>query len=279
MVRNITPGKIIPFVLLFCGMCSHDASVRLSLEFSTAQTWRYAVDARVSGTVGAQTTGRTFESAVQCTLLGAPDLKKNTLLHVTVTPQPHFSSNILNEVELENLVSQAREIRLSCNPGDGMIVPDDTSEMPMIRIGEWDVFQDIVKTLPSLPKIRVKPGATWDREKTIPLSTRHGDAAGHLIQSFCLDSVYPGPAGKKNASISWKFSYRLELRGADNPATAEGSGIIARMPQKGSGTGHALINISDKALENASMSFSVPLSSEGSYRISWNETISLRRIN
>ena len=170
-------------------------------------------------------------------------------------------------------MAQSREVRLACNLRDGMVAPEDSSALPLIRIGEWDIFKDLAKTIPALPKIAVGPGATWDREKAIPIDTRHGSATGHLLQSFRLDSIALAASGKRIAHVGWTFTYLVEVhdRGAN--------GFLDSLPSKGNGTGVALINVDDKTLETASMSFSVAAPPEGAYRISWDEDILMRRVN
>jgi hypothetical protein len=259
------------FLIVLIAGCSHDRNVELSLDFSRAPQWRYALDASVRGTIETAHVPRAFTSTAQCTLRCLVDAKNVALLHVSV-PYAHFTSNILNDAELENLMSQSREVRLACNLRDGMIAPEDTSSLPMIRIGEWDIFKDLAKTIPALPKTAVKPGATWDREKAIPIDTRYGPAVGHLLQSFRLDSIALPASGTRVAHVGWTFTYLVEVRNRD------ANGILDSMPSKGNGTGVALINLDDKTLETASMSFSIAAPTEGTYRISWDETISMRRV-
>jgi hypothetical protein len=270
-VQSIRYEIVLSCLLIYAAGCSRNASVDLTIDFSKAPAWRYTLDARVSGTIAGADTQRAFASAAACTLRGTVDAKNSSLLHVSV-PSARFTSNVLSDAELENLMSQSREVHLACNLRDGTIAPDDSGAMPLIRIGEWDIFKDLVKTIPALPKIKVAPGATWDREKEIPLATRRGDGTGHLMQSFRLDSIMTDAGGKTVARIRWNFTYQVELRDRDT------AGLLDRIPSKGSGTGRARINVSDKTLEHASISFIVPQASEGTYRISWKEDISLNLV-
>jgi hypothetical protein len=255
-------------MIAFLVGCSPDRAVELTIDFSRTPQCRYALDASVRGTIMTARDHRVFTSAAQCTLLGSTDAKDVALLHVSV-PYAHFSSTILNDAELQNLMSQSREVRLACNLRDGMIASEDSTALPLIRIGEWDIFKDLAKTIPALPKIAVEPGATWDREKAIPIDTRYGSAIGHLFQSFHLDSIPEGVT----AVVRWGFTYRLELR--DHDAAA----LLDSMPSQGTGAGMARINVNDKSLESASIDFSVPDAGKGMFRISWDEKISLRRVN
>jgi hypothetical protein len=260
------------FVIVFCPACSRNDSVKLSLDFSKAKEWRFCLDGRINGTVGAEGSRRHFESAARCTLLATVDPKNSAVLHVSVASAA-FTSDILGDAELENLMAQSRDARVRCDLAGGSVAPDDTAALPLVRIGEWDVFKDLAKTIPALPKIPVRPGATWDRERAIPLDIRQGNATGHLIQSFCLDSVSAaGNAGTRTAYVRWDFTYRLELHEADR------AGLLKRMPGLGKGTGFARINIDEGTLESACMSFSVSDAAEGKFRMSWKEEISLNLI-
>jgi hypothetical protein len=260
------------FLVVCIAGCSRDRSVELTLDFSRAPQWRYALEASVHGTIATAQARRAFMSAAQCTLLCTVDAKNVALLHVTV-PYARFSSNMLDDAELENLMEQAREVRIACNLRDGMIAPEDSAALPLIQIGEWDVFKDLATTIPALPKIAVKPGATWDREKAVPIDTRHGTAMGHLLQSFRLDSIALPASGKRVAHVGWSFTYLVDLR-----RDRDANGFLDSMPSKGNGTGGALINLDDKTLETASMSFSVASPKDGTFGISWDENISLNLV-
>jgi hypothetical protein len=255
------------FLALSAG-CGNSNSVKLSLDFSKKPEWRYALSAAVSGTISSADTQRTFSSAAQCTLSGKPDAKNPAVLHASVVSVA-VTSNILGDAEITNLKEQAKAARLSCALADGAILPEDSSAMPVVKIGEWDLYKDLATTVPALPKIAVRPGAVWERERSLPLDTKQGSAVGHLLQSFCMDSSRKNASGADIASLSWKFVYRVELRERDT------LGLYAGVPTAGSGTGSAIVNVTAKTLERASVHFAVPAASQGKFRISWNEDITL----
>jgi len=262
-------------LLVLCVGCSRTGSFDLTLDFSKVAAVRYSLDATVHGSITAEGATRPFESGARCTLLcaaGPAGARNKGLLQCTV-PSARFSSTILDSAELENLGVQSREVKLTFDTRDARIAVDDTASLPLIRIGEWDVFKDLAATIPALPKIRVAPGATWDRERAIPLDIRQGVAVGHLAQSFRLDSVSQGIKGAQGARIamvSWNFTYRIEIRDRDTSAS------LSRMPSSGKGTGIARIDVDRRTLESASMRFSVAAPQAGAYRISWDEDIALK---
>jgi hypothetical protein len=258
-------------ILLIAVSCATDSGIVLTIDFSGRTLWRYCLEAGIDGAIASADTQRTFSSAARCTLSGSPDPSRPGLFHATVGPV-HMTSNILSAEEIENLKEQARGMRFTCSLQDGTIAPDDSSLAPFVKIGEWDIFKDLAKTVPALPRTKVRKGSTWDRERTIPLETKHGNAAGHLFQSFSLDSVYKDRKNKTYAVVRWRFSYQIE------PRTPDTAGYLDKLPSKGAGSGMALVDVSDKALQNASVNFTVPSASEGMFRISWKESISLRLV-
>jgi|WetSurMetagenome_2_1015567.scaffolds.fasta_scaffold00186_13 hypothetical protein len=254
--------------LLLLFYCSDLGSVKLSLDFSKKPEWRYSLSAAVYGTIASADTQRAFSSAARCTLSGRPDAKRPGVLHASVA-SVSVASNILDDAAVRNLTEQVKSVRLSCALADGVILPEDSSAVPVVKIGGWDLYKDLAKTVPALPGMAVRPGAVWERERIIPLDTKQGGATGHLFQSFCLDSLGAGPSGGKTAALSWKFSYHVELREHDT------LGLYGGVPTEGSGTGRAVVDVTGKTLETASVHFTVPAPKQGKFRISWNEDITL----
>jgi hypothetical protein len=273
VLRRLAAGFLLVWAL--CAGCSRQGSYDLTLDFTGAPAWRYSLDATVRGSITAESVTRAFTSGARCTLLcsvDAKDAKRNNLVRCRV-PFARFSSTILDIAELENLALQSREVKLTFDTRNASIAADDTASLPLIRIGEWDVFKDLAKTIPVLPKMRVSPGATWDRERSLPLDIRQGAAVGHLLQSFRLDSIVPGAQGGRVAVVGWHFTYNVEMRGPD------ASGVLSRMPSSGKGRGTARIDLDRKSLQSASMEFSVAAPASGAYRISWDEDIALNLVH
>jgi len=257
------------FAIALCGfvLCSCDRGINLSPDFSSQPQWKYAFNASVNGSISSVDTQKTFASAASCTLLATGDKTKPGVIHASAE-DIRITSNMLDEAAIANLILQAQSVRLSCDIQNGTIVPNDSTDVPMIHIGEWDILRDLAYALPSLPKIKVRKGKSWDRERSMPLSTKYGNATGHLMQTFSLDSIFK-KNGATYATVTWRFTYRIEYWKTDSIH------ILEKLPSKATGTGVALINLSAKAVEHASASFSVPLAREGIYKIGWNEQVSL----
>jgi hypothetical protein len=248
--------------------CGDPGNVKLSVDFSKRAEWRYAMAATISGSIASADTQLSFASAAQCSLSGKPDLKNSSVLHASVAAVS-ISSNILGNAEMQNLKDQAKTVRLACALADGTIMPEDSSSIPVVRIGEWDLYKDLAKTIPSLPKIAIRPGFVWERQADLPLDTKQGNAVGHLFQSFSLDSVRGKSSDAQTAFLSWRFTYRVEFK--DHTA----AGMYASVPTAGTGRGQAIVDVTNKMLLSASVHFDVPATTQGMFRISWKEDITL----
>lgn len=265
-VKNVLCGLVLS-IAVFCGK---QEQVRLIVDFSSQREWRYTLTVDLRGVIAAPDTQRDFSTNAQCCLLGTPVAGQAAMLHVRAC-SVSVAAPLLSDAEKINLIRQCNDAQFTVNVGKGTIMPDDPADMPLIKIGEWDLYKDVAKVLPALPQGRVRKGFSWDREKQIPLETKQGSAMGHLFQSFTLDSVFTDRRASRMALVSWRFTYGVEVKSADT------AGRLGDVPSKGSGQGAALLNISDKTLEKASIHFSVPSTRQGKISISWKEDIELTR--
>jgi hypothetical protein len=243
----------------------------LIVDFSSQREWRYTLTVDLRGAIAAPDTQRDFSTNARCCLLGAPVAGQSAMLHVRAC-SVSIAAPLLSDAEKNNLIRQCNDAQFTVNVGKGTIMPDDPADMPLIKIGEWDLYKDVAKVLPALPQGRVRKGFSWDREKQLPLETKHYNAMGHLFQSFILDSVFMDRRASRMALVSWRFTYGVEVKSDDTAGRLGGD-----LPSKGSGEGSALVNLSDKTLERASIHFSVPSTRQGKISISWKEDIELIR--
>ena len=256
--------------LLAGAFCGNREPVRLTVDFSSQREWRYTLSVDMRGDIATADARRGFSSNARCCLLGRPVAGEPATLHISAC-SVSIAAPLLSDAEKTNLARQCNEAKFTVDVGRGTIMPDDPDDMPLVKIGEWDLYKDVGKVLPALPQGRVRKGYSWEREKLMPLETKRGGAVGHLLQSFTLDSIFIDRQARRAAMVSWRFTYGVEVKSAD------ASGRLSDVPTKGSGQGSALLNISDKTLEKASIHFSVPSTREGKITISWKENIELTR--
>jgi hypothetical protein len=267
-IKNIACGLALSAVV-FCGKREQ---VRLTVDFSSQREWRYVLAVDLRGVIAAPDTQRDFSTNARCRLVGTPVAGQAALLHVRAC-SVSITAPLLSDPEKNNLIRQCDGAQFTVNVVKGTITPDDPADMPLVKIGEWDLYKDVAKVLPALPQGRVRKGFSWDREKQAPLETKLGNVVGHLFQSFTLDSIFTDRRASRMAMVTWRFTYGVDVKPADTAGYLGGGGF------KGVGQGDALLNISDKTLEKASIHFSVPSIRQGRITISWKEDIELIRQN
>jgi hypothetical protein len=192
------------------------------------------------------------------------------------TSQTIVRSNFLSEQDRVNLTRQMENNTLYFSSKDGAFDAADTAVQPLINVGGWNLFRSFARVVPMLPENRVHVGSTWDRERTFPLETDHGNAMGWLYQSFTLDSIAEVDSHRLGF-ISWTFSYRIQ------PDKSDTATILDTLPLKGSGAGSALIDCTSKILIKAHALFEVPpvasLPSKALLKASWHESVHLELVN
>jgi hypothetical protein len=265
-IKNAAFGLALS-AFVFCGQ---RGLVGLTVDFSSQREWRYTLSVDLRGTIATPDTQRDFSSNAGCRLIGSPVPGQYAMLHVRAC-SVDIAMPLLSDAEKNNLIRQCNNVQFTLNLDKGSITPDDPDDLPLVKIGEWDLYKDMAKVLPALPRGMVRKGFSWDREKQMPIETKHGSGVGHLFQSFTLDSIFIDPKGSRMAIVTWKFTYGVEVKSVDS------AGRFGDVPVKGGGQGNALLNISGKTLEKASIHFSVPSTKQGKIKISWEEDIKLIR--
>jgi len=247
-------------------VCTHDASVSIGIDFTSRAQWRYSASAEISG-FAANAAGRSdYAGALICRLTGAPRSSEPQRCDLSVS-DCRVSSDFLNEAQIRNLVEQFQGTRLILDMNAATIAAADTTMVPVFMIGEWDLFRSFAKALPALPGAPVRAGSSWEREKTLPIGTVYGNAAGHLYQRFLVDSVYRRGDDATVAAVSWTYSYRIE------PEKADTAGMFAKIPLVGNGRGAAIFNIARKCLESAQVSFETDTAATIA---GWRENVALK---
>lgn len=267
-----------PISLLFCLVflaCQQTERISLAVDFSKAAQWRYMLGIDITGNLQAGDSSHDFSSSLRTYLNGEVSARDSNSVHFK-TSQTIITSNFLDEQERVNLTRQLENNTLYFSSKDGAFDAADTSVQPLINVGGWNLFRSFARVVPLLPENPVHVGSTWDRERTFPLETDHGDAVGWLYQSFTLDSIATNDSSRC-AFISWTFSYRIQ------PDKSDTATMLDSLPLKGSGNGGALIDCTRKVLIKADAFFDIPpvtaLPSSAELKASWRESVHLEMVN
>jgi hypothetical protein len=272
MICHFRSGAMIVALLCIVASmvsCSTRKQVTIQIDFSSTDRWKYLMEVAVNGSFIHGDTAESFSNTARCDLVGSPVSDKHSSLKFSIA-NVAIASNVIDSAEILNLTRQFEGVAMIYSGSGGELVPLDTANLPVVHIGGWDLYHTMARIVPALPQRQVAVGNSWEREKQIPLNSSLGKGIGHLYQSFTLDSIAGGSHDPVMAFISWKFSYRVEFTQKDS------SGMSNDIPLLGSGTGHAVFNISGKYLEEAQIVFSVPRNKQSRVTMEWSEKASMR---
>jgi hypothetical protein len=271
-------NRSISFCFVVCLVlfsCHRTERITLGVDFSKAPLWRYMLGIDITGNLQEGTYSHDFTSSLRTYLKGELSPHDSNSVHFK-TSQTIITSNFIDEQTRLNLTRQLENNTLFFSSRDGAFDAADTSVQPLINVGGWNLFRSFARVVPLLPENPVHVGSTWDRERTFPLETDHGNAVGWLYQSFTLDSIAKVESAQC-AFISWTFSYRIQ------PDKSDTATMLDTLPLKGSGNGTALIDCTNKVLIKAHAVFEVPpvtaLPSAAQLKASWHESVHFELVN
>ncbi|MBD3391904.1 MAG: hypothetical protein GF418_07540 [Chitinivibrionales bacterium] len=249
--------------------CAQRERVSLSVDFTARDEWHYDFALTVGGRVSLGDSVSSFGNTMRCRLVGRGDTTDPTLVHAT-TRDVSLESALLREDEAADVRRRLEVFDISYSLRDGFAGLPDSTPVPVVGAGHGELYRHFFKMMPLLPDGRVRPGFSWEREKKLPIPTKHGDAIGHVYRSFTFDSLRRAENGHRLAYLSWSLSYALD------PQDVDTSGFLDDMPRKGKGAGSAVLDVDDKALLRARVEFTVPQGGqEGVFSIDWQEHASI----
>jgi hypothetical protein len=175
----------LPSCLLFL---QKSGRIYLEIDFDSAKTWRYLLGVDIKGKIVSDSVPQIFNSSLR-TFLQSGLSPENRKVITFKAEQTRINSDFLVEQEIRNLEQQFDNVSLLFSPRDGSLDLTDTTDVPVINIGGWDLSGVLLKFF-CISGGPVAPGDKWDRDRQFPIETSHGDAVGHLYQSFIFDSIY-----------------------------------------------------------------------------------------
>ena len=252
MIRNSASLAIaaVAVALLAAAGCGRREKVRIELDFSKANEWRYMLGADVYGTPTKADSGQYFSGSLRAYLQGLPGDAVTGPLRCGFT-DVNLVAPFLSESERGDVVRRLSELRVSVS--ENGVTFNDTSGIPGVLAGGWDILRAPARVIPAMPNADMSVGSSWEREQRFPLSIPNGEAEGLMYQLYMLDSLYRNDSGIRVAAISWAFSYRVATK-----ENNEESGNSKRMyPLIGSGRGSAELDIARKKLVKSQATFQV----------------------
>jgi hypothetical protein len=246
--------------------CNRNEPVSLELDFSSRPQWCYTVNVDVRGRGALADGGRAFGATAAGSFCAAPAAGARVDIAFR---DMRIGGDLFAPAEAANLERRLASDTVRFVWRSGILSPQDTTELPALRVGDWSLQRVLARTVPSLPAGPVAVGSTWEAERWLPLRGAFGDGVGHLYQVFTLDSVTTGSAGRL-AHVSWTFSYRVEV------LREESAGSFASVPRAGKGSGRATLSLNGRFLQDALVLFHAPVDSGDTAALHWTEQSEIR---
>jgi hypothetical protein len=245
--------------------CAKEKAVFLRVDFSKRPSWNYRVNVRIGGWVQAEGQRHNYAGDLACRLTGTGRHDQPEVLDLHIADAA-ITGDFLSEAERHNFVQQLEEAPFRLDAREGLLVPLDTTILPILMIGEWDLFRSFARALPTLPGSAATAGTTWERQRDFVFAGLLGTSVGHLFQQFRCDSLWQNKAHETIAAVSWIFTYEIEPEAKDL--------MLSRFPLKGKGAGAALLNTTGNYLQR--IDANLTMASSDSAVAAWKEEVSIK---
>jgi hypothetical protein len=239
--------------------------VDIELDFSTRSSFCYEMWVDVEGSVGPGADNG-FRNSAHGAVCLRPVGEDGTLS--ARMGSLDVVSDLLDTTQLLDIRRRLQADSLRVRWAEGSLAPVGSAIPVSVAVGEWDLYHVVARAVPSLPSGAVEPGATWERQRRVPLAASFGNAVRHIYRAFTLDSVVRSD-GSRHAHVSWRLSQGIELE--DETRSAVPGGI----PMRGKGRGGAVIDLDAGALLSAWTAFDAA-GGQDSAAVRWTERVEVR---
>ncbi|MDR0305770.1 MAG: hypothetical protein LBI42_02920 [Chitinispirillales bacterium] len=260
-------GIPLSLLVLFWGGCGSKEKVLLEIDYSGAADWQYLLGADIYGTavVSQDSAPQAFSGSLRTYLHGLKDGSDSSVIRFGLKDVT-FIAPFLSDDEKEDIYNRLTVMQVLLSQ-DGISL-SDTTGMPGVLSGGWDIMRCVARVVPVLPNAEMAVNSSWEREQRFSLSLPEGRGDVHLYQFFTLDSLYNN-RGVLSAALSWAFNYRVSLIDDDAPS-------LRKYPLSGSGRGNAVLDIKKKRLFKSKANFQVAHSQNPGYEL--NEVVHLEAV-
>ncbi len=233
-------------------------TVLLKLNYAAKQNWTYALDYKseclFSG-VGPETSKKT---AITCDITGELSTEKDKIL--TRTANFNIESDLYDSSVISSLTEKTSSVNYALNLIDGSPVVENNIDLSD-GAPEWNIYMQLARLIPDMPQQPVKKGYTWDRNASLPLQSPYGKIQCEIYRLFKVEKI---SSKGDSVEISWQFKYSSSEK-------FDSTRITKYVPVAGSGSGNAIIDVTNGFIIKASMEFQTPVAKINKARINWTE--------
>jgi hypothetical protein len=243
-----------------------DDAVMLKIDYSGKKQCDYAVDYTSQGSFKQKDSLSSKSTAVRCIVRGA--MEKPDRLAVKVD-SVEIKSDVYNDDVKNDLREKLLKSEYSISLASGFPSIDTSAKMLAAGYLQWDLYRQLAKLLPILPKRPVKPGFTWERTFSIVLPTARGSVPCEVYRFYTFKKLQGD-----TAIVSWDFRYT-----ASEKKAADSADVLNRIPVAGKGSGSAILDVRNRCILRAEMEFAAPVAVVGEVSVTWKEKAVFSLIN
>lgn len=171
-----------------------------------------------------------------------------------------IQSTQYDETKIADIKSKLLKTDFSIRLDKGSPAIDTASKIPASDYIAWDLYRQLVKLLPTMPDKPVKPGYTWENSMVVPLQTAGGNVPCEMYRFYTFKKIKGD-----TATIVWNFRFAPANNASDT------TNALEEVPVGGNGNGSAAIDVKNKRLISADMSFSTPVATINKISVTWQE--------
>ena len=234
-----------------------DDAVMLKMDYDGKTQCTYSVDYSSQGTFNQKGVVTVKSTSVRCAVLGT--IEKDRLA-LTVDSAVIKSDVYADDVQ-KDLREKLGQSQYSLSLASGYPSIDSTVKMAAAGYLQWDLYRQLAKLLPILPKKPIKPGFSWERTFTVPLRTARGTVSCEVYRAYTFKKLQGD-----TAMVGWDFRYT-----AADKKSSDTSDVLNHIPVSGKGSGSALLDLRNHCILRAAMDFAAPVATVGDVSVTWIE--------
>jgi hypothetical protein len=258
----------VTFVQILCaGMAvsvTAGSGVLVRLDYAAHRSWHYTMEYHSEcifeegGAVTAKATD--IDCILDGTLSEGGDRIDIRVRDFTI------ESALYDDVVRGEIAAKTAETAYGLSLKDGAPSIDSLADFSTSGLPQWNLYLQLAKLLPQLPRTPVKKGSSWERNSMFPIQSVQDYVPCEVFHQYKVERI----SGEQDSVyISWKFKY------APMKPLADHSAVLKYMPVEGKGSGRAIIDVKNGLIVSVGVDFETPVVSMDNARVNWKETVAL----
>jgi hypothetical protein len=229
----------------------------LKLDYTTRPQWRYAIDYTSQGVFSHKDSSTTKSTRVNCLCTGTKAKPGRLVFKIDSLA---IASDVFSDSVRLKVMNQLASAEYSLSLINGYPSVDTAAILPAGGFTEWDLYRQLARLMPLLPKNPVQPGFKWERTVVVKMRTAAGIVPCEVFCAYTFEKQQGD-----SAFLSWKFRYAASAKA---PAA---EALRHEIPVSGSGTCSAVLDMKNSCILSSEMDFTTPVATIGDEKVTWHE--------